>query len=166
MADNSLSEQAGALIASVGEMRKDVNRLSASNVVLAKRARRNVVLIRALAISVIFDVMLSVGLGLVALNAHDASVRASNATSVASQTKQSQLAVCTAGNSARAGQVELWDYVLTLLNLGNANQTPAQKAYLTAFQNYVDRLFAARDCEHLGATSPSPTPPPIPTVRR
>lgn len=139
-----------------------VNGLAAAFKDLHKRSRHNLFLIRMLTVSVVLDVVLSVGLGLVAFNAHDASVKASNATSVASQTRQSQFAVCTAGNAARAGQIELWHYVLTLIDVGNSVQTPAQQAYLMAFREYIDDLFASRDCNHLDITKPSPKPPPLP----
>jgi hypothetical protein len=73
----------------------------------------------------------------------------------ATATAASVTQLCQAGNTSRAQQVTLWDHILTI----SANsppplhETPAQKqqreAIARAFEAYVHRIFAPRDCTKL-----------------
>ena len=57
--------------------------------------------------------------------------------------------LCQAGNEARAQQIGLWEYILSLSH-PPPGETPAQRAQRTAvlakFDAHLHRVFAARDC--------------------
>src|SRR5205085_7345051 len=74
---------------------------------LEAASRRNLRLIRLLVGSVVFDILLSVGLGYETLKTYQLAQQAS------SLERQARVA-CLAGNDARAGQVQLWGYILDL----------------------------------------------------
>ena len=77
------------------------------------------------------------------------AVRTVTATAARNAASVNQL--CQAGNTARAQQVSLWDHVLTIAR-GPRHETPAahrrRLATERAFENYVHKVFAPRDCSH------------------
>lgn len=102
-----------------------------------------------LAISVGLDVLLSFGLGVVALETrqaqHSAEVSRSNA-----------VLTCEVSNQTRAAQVQLWTYILTL---SDQKPTPEQAEKVRKFKIYLTQVFAPRDCSDLSKVNPPPTPP-------
>jgi hypothetical protein len=111
---------------------------------LAAYGHRNRRMIWGLIISIILDLVLTVTIAIVAVQAHDANTAAAAA-------KQSELALCTAGNAARAQQVTLWTHLLTLPRApGSPPRTKAQQQEISAFGVYVKSIFHPRDCAHLG----------------
>lgn len=104
---------------------------------LVRASKRNRRLITYLAISVGLDVLLSLGLGALAWRANQLALQADSIEARA-------YATCVAGNEARAGQVELWGYILTLPP--TSPRTPAQQQQADDFKAYVERLFAPRRC--------------------
>jgi hypothetical protein len=104
---------------------------------LVRYGHRNRVLIRILGAILMFDVLLSMGLGLVAFRADQAARQANS-------TQQQQRAACIAGNEARTGNRQLWHHVLDLPP--SAPRTPAQQQQADEFSMYVDQLFAPRSC--------------------
>jgi hypothetical protein len=107
----------------------------------ATAARRSRLHIRLLALSLVFDISLSVGLGALAIKADNASKKA---TSVRAQQRSS----CTAGNEARSIESQLWNYVLN--SPPPANQTPAEAATLKQevdrFRTFIGDVFQPRVC--------------------
>lgn len=70
-------------------------------------------------------------------------------TTAAARNAASIRQLCLAGNEARAQQVTLWDHVITI-TLPPPRETPAQRRHRLAaeraFEAYVHRVFAPRDC--------------------
>jgi hypothetical protein len=95
---------------------------------------------------VVVDVVLTVVLALTGgLAVHSAQV--------ASQASKAQLALCQAGNVARAQQIVLWDHLLSVAK-APPHETAAQREQrlktVGAFRAYVHRVFRSRDCSKLG----------------
>ena len=58
-----------------------------------------------------------------------------------------QVALCEAGNTARAQQVQLWDYILGLS--AGRPQTAQQQKTAVRFRAYLSTVFKPHDCSHL-----------------
>ena len=94
---------------------------------------------------IVFDVLLTIGLAAAgALSVHAA--QAANSVSASNR------ALCQSSNVARAQQVDLWDFVLSLPS--GKPQTAQQKKNVTAFRHHLDAIFAPRDCSHIGPGNP------------
>jgi hypothetical protein len=104
---------------------------------LTRASKRNWLLIRILGISVALDLLLSVGVGYLAWQAQGLAAQANSI-------EQRARATCLAGNEARAGQIQLWHYVLDLPP--SMPRTPEQQAQVDAVRAYIDHLFAPRVC--------------------
>lgn len=93
---------------------------------------------------IIFDIALTVllsGVGYLAVHAAQS----------ASQANSAQLALCQAGNVARAQQVTLWGHLLSLPPApGSPPPSAAQEKRIAEFKAYLDTVFAPRDCSRLG----------------
>lgn len=101
----------------------------------SQRSRR---LIWGLVVSLLLDVLLSVAVAVIA-------VQANEATSTANQNRQTQIATCEAGNQSRALQLQLWTYVLDL-SAQSPRDYPGKDQQLAQFRDYIARTFAPRDC--------------------
>jgi hypothetical protein len=123
-------------------MAGELNRLGA----YGKRNRR---LIWFTIVSLAVDVALTVVVGLLAVQSHHASVTAQHASA-------SNLALCQAGNTARAQNRELWDHLIqeSLTSAPRPGETPAQRAQakkeLDGLRSYVNTIFGSRNCSALG----------------
>lgn len=104
---------------------------------LVLASRRNQRMIRLLAISLAFDVLLTLALAVVTVQT-EMVVRQANSLQAQAH------ATCLASNEARAGQVTLWHHLLDLPPA--APRTPEQQEQADAFGRYVDHLFAPRQC--------------------
>jgi hypothetical protein len=104
---------------------------------LRKAGRHRQRLIRILGASLALDILLTGGFGWLAWRA-DQSARA--AASLQAQAH----ATCLSGNEARAGQRQLWHYILDLPP--TAPRTPAQQEQADRFAVYIDSTFAPRRC--------------------
>jgi hypothetical protein len=106
---------------------------------------RNRRLIRIVAVSLIFDVLLSLGLGFAVHHAQEASDRAGRAASAT-------VVTCRSSNEARAVQTDLWDYIFTQF-AQSIDQSPAESAEravnIAKFKAYIATAFAQKDCDHL-----------------
>lgn len=89
---------------------------------------------------IVFDITLTLALALVGgISVHAAQT--------AGQANSAQLALCQAGNVARAQQVELWDYVLSITG---KPATPRQQKATEEFKHHLNVIFAPRNCEQIG----------------
>lgn len=104
---------------------------------LVRASRRHRFFIRALSVSVALDVLLS---AVVAVVAWEAVAVAQQANSIQARQHQN----CVIGNETRAGQLELWHYLLALPP--PSPRTEAEQHQADQFRTYVDRLFAPRPC--------------------
>jgi len=123
---------------------------------LSDYGHRSRTLIWGLVVSLALDVVLSVILGIVALQASDASHRATEATSVSAQNALNAKVTCEVGNESRRLQIQLWTYVLDLSST-DPSQTPQQKQQVAQFREYIKHVYSPRDC----ATTPTATPPTV-----
>lgn len=104
---------------------------------LEQASRRSRRMIHLLAFSLAFDILLSIGLGVLALRANQLAIEANSIEERARST-------CLSSNEARAGQMQLWHHVLDLPP--TAPRTAAQQQQADQFGRYVDNLFAPRKC--------------------
>ena len=96
---------------------------------------------------IVFDVLLTILLaGVGGISVH-AAQSANSANHSANQSNSAQLALCQASNTARAQQIDLWTFVISL---SKKPQTAQQKKNIEAFEKHLNVIFAARDCSHLG----------------
>lgn len=111
---------------------------------LRSYGQRNRHLIKVVAVSVVFDVVLSAGLGFAVWRAQVASDRAAAAASAT-------VVTCRSGNEARALQTQLWNFILALPP--RPDETPDQRALreesVGKFKIYVANAFAPRDCDRI-----------------
>ncbi len=95
--------------------------------------------IRWLAISIMLDVLLTIGFGYTTLRANNAANKAETNTSAIVRS-------CETSNEARANNKQLWYYIL---NLPRTNTPTAdQQKQTTDFKTFVDKTFAPRDCNN------------------
>lgn len=118
---------------------------------LATYGRRNRHLIWITIISLALDILLTAAVTVVAVQAHDASSAAVSARTAASAVAQSNRNLCLSGNAARAQQVELWNYILSL---SQSPATPAARERVAKFRARLEAIFAPRDCAHVNPKSP------------
>lgn len=128
--DSELILAVGSLIESTDSLRGEVHDLKAYG-------RRNRRLIRIVTLSVIFDVLLSFGLGY-------ATWRASRASDQAARASSALTVNCLAGNESRKIQTDLWN---TVLAFPQPNPTPEQEAQTQKFKDYIATAFVIRDCK-------------------
>ncbi len=147
MTDPDLTRQAVALTESVDTLGQTVAEL-------AGRLRRSRIALAWTVAGLTLDLLLSVALGFVAVQAKNASDTADT------NTTNARLA-CEAGNQGRETQIQLWTYVLNLAAQGAAEPTPAQAKQIAEFRAYISRVFAPRDCNN--PVSPTSAPPVTPT---
>jgi hypothetical protein len=137
-------ERIAALTEAANELVEQIHRLNVDSgqqlVTLARRASSNRRMIYALAASLALDVMLTVALLLV-------GIRATNAGNRADQVHAQQIGTCQSSNDARAAQVQLWDYILSLPS--PRPRTNEQQRQLDQFRAYVNTVFAPRDCSRI-----------------
>lgn len=128
-------------LAGVRGLQDDMQGLSNEIRDLKKQNIRSRNYIRMLAMSLVFDICLSVGLGLVAWRTNHS----------AEQARQATIAACESGNNVRKAELQLWDYVLSFPP--TQTETPQQKAQrevqTAKFRDYVHKTFATRDCSKI-----------------
>jgi hypothetical protein len=131
---------AGQLSSSLDAMAGELRRLNS-------RERVNRRMIVSLAVSLALDLVLTVIVAITAVQAHNASTRATDASAAAEHASASNTALCQASNTSRAQQIDLWNF---LLSLGKPPATAAERKVISGFRAYLDRDFAPRNCAALG----------------
>jgi hypothetical protein len=121
--------------------------LAKANEALAASGRRTRRMVIATIGSLVLDIVLTVVLAIVAVQAHSAS-------STASETRAASVVSCQASNSTRAQEVGLWTHLVQVSEAGpHPGQTPAQlkksEQELAAFLAYVGRVFTPRNCQQI-----------------
>lgn len=112
----------------------DLDQAVAALLADAKKRRRQ---IRLLFISIILDILLTIGLTGLSLVTHQLASNAENA-------QDAIIHSCQVGNEARANNKQLWAY---LLSLPTPNPpTLEQQKVRQQFADFVDKTFAPRDC--------------------
>lgn len=108
----------------------------------AKRRRRQII---ALTISLVLDILLTIGLASLAIQARDASV-------AIQKSQNSIVAGCKVGNDFRQTESNLWTHILSIQPIYQT-LTPAQQAQrdkvVSDFQTYLKTTFAPRDCSNV-----------------
>ena len=98
------------------------------------------------ALSIVFLVgLLTAGLVVEYFLLQHALSSASAAHQIAMVAQQQQNALCEAGNTARAQQVNLWQYIIQL----SPAKTEQQRENIVKFETYLNHVFAPRNCAHL-----------------
>lgn len=93
--------------------------------------------VRWLAISLILDVLLTIGFGYT-------TIRANNAASKAESSTHAIIRNCETSNEARANNKKLWDYIINLPP--TQPPTSEQQKRIADFKKFIDMTFAPRDC--------------------
>lgn len=106
--------------------------------VLAQKTSTNRRLIKLLALSVVFDILLSIGLGFIGFKAYTAGTEAKAATVVA---HVSAVASCQAGNEFRRDDRSRWQRIIDITPVAQ-RQTPQVQAFIAV----INRTDALRDC--------------------
>ncbi len=140
-----MTDDMSALLAQCHTIETKLVELSAHIVNLTAYGRRNRRLIRLLAVSLVLDVVLSLGLGWVAFNAKEASDSARRATTAAALVATDAHATCLTSNEARAVQHDLWKYVLNVPP--SRPLTATESGQRAQFRTYIDATLAPRDCD-------------------
>lgn len=145
--DREALNTARGLTEALGGVRAELERLNG-------RVRRSRHIIIALAVSLCVDVALTIILGLVAVQAHDASnqatdasSRATRATATAQHAYASNKALCEASNTSRRQTIGVWD---TLLGDLGEPKTQAARVFERSFKAYLAKTYAPRNCAALG----------------
>jgi hypothetical protein len=101
---------------------------------LTGQGRRTRLLVRWLAISIVFDVIVTVALGVLSYNAVNRS----------GDLHKSQLTACYIGDEFRSGQRELWARLIT--TFARPGESQADKEKTRQFLVYVDTKFKPVNC--------------------
>lgn len=141
----------GDLLLVVRELTDATNALHSDTKTLREEVKVSRKRERLLALSIILDLVLSIALGMVGLQAKVAGDRATAATSVAAQQKHNLELLCETGNNARAAQRQLWDSVIALSQTDvtprSFEEMEARKQRLAQFQVVLEEATQQRDCE-------------------
>lgn len=102
-----------------------------------QRNRRHIIL---LALSLLFDLVLSLVLAYGWHTNHNLAIRAET-------NRDAIVRGCETSNEARAKNKQLWAYILELPTPDGQPRTPEQQKRLDDFRMFVDDTFAPRDCQ-------------------
>lgn len=100
----------------------------------AKRKRQ----VRLLAASLVFDLLLTVGLATISLKTNETA-------HLAQSNRDAVLANCETSNDSRKNNRALWDFAFALTP--TQPPTEEQKAQTALFKEFVAKTFAERDCQ-------------------
>ena len=120
--------------------RLEKNPISESIAVLEKAAKKQQRTNKLLALSIVFDIILSFGLTYGWHQNHQLASRAES-------NKSALIRSCETSNEARAKNREIWNYVLEISN--RPNQTPEQQKTRDDFIMKLDDTFAPRNCNEI-----------------
>lgn len=113
------------------------NDIDKSVATLIKGAHRQRRAIRLLAVSIVLDFILTIGLTVV-------SVKTNEVARLAQSNKEAVIANCETANESRANQLKLWQYVFDIPP--TVPRTPEQDKRVGEFKVFIDKTFAQRNC--------------------
>ena len=128
----TIAETANQLVGAVGVMNDRLEATNVSMVNLAAVTRRSKRQIRVLAVSLVFDVLLSVGLAFALSRSKEA----------VDQNREAVRVACVEANRSRAGSVALWEGIAAAA----PPSTPEQQQRTDAVLALVHQTYAPRDC--------------------
>lgn len=126
----SFEQSSKGLIESIAELLRD--------------GKRNRFFIRLLALSLVFDIGLSLGLGFVAYKARDASQKAARATTQVALAKSLTKLNCDSANDTRAAARHVWAFILT--EEGKGSVTKAEKDQVAGLKKTILVAYAPHIC--------------------
>lgn len=101
----------------------------------ARKRKRQMILLTS---SVVFDLLLTVGLSVMSVQTHRLASRSeSNKTAI--------IRTCESNNNSRANNKELWTYLLSQPPTEPVD--PGRQAKIDQFRAFVNKTFAPRDCK-------------------
>jgi hypothetical protein len=139
-ASGDLVAVAQALTASMDGLAQQVGVLNAQVDAQESYGRRNRRMIWGLVVSLLLDAILTVVIVTV-------KVQANRASDQTAQVRTQQITTCVSTNEARALNVQLWEYVLTIPP--SQQLTEEQKKRISDFRVFLRRTFAPRDCSKI-----------------
>jgi hypothetical protein len=108
----------------------------------AGRRRRQIIW---LAVSLVLDIFLTIGFGVLAVQARETSL-------ATAKTQATLVSGCQTSNEFRRTEAGLWEHILSLQPI-MTNLTPEQQAQrdktIAEFQVYLKTTFAPRDCNNI-----------------
>jgi hypothetical protein len=131
---------AQALTSSMDGLAEQVGTLNAQVEAQESYGRRNRRMIWGLVVSLLLDAVLTVVIATVAVQANHASDRAT-------QVRNQQISTCLSTNEARALNIRLWEYVLTIPP--SQQRTEEQVKRIADFKVFLRKTFAPRDCSKI-----------------
>lgn len=137
------NEQQHAAIAAAIRLQGSVIDLKEEIAALRDYGQRSRKIIWSLAVSLVLDVLLSIVVVVVAIQAKDANT-------LAQANQQTQIATCESTNQSRQVAVNLWRYVLDASAKDPKNQTPERVKQIEDFRAYMESAYQPRDCSKIG----------------
>lgn len=139
--------------------------LATANAATAKAGRLNRIMVLITWAGGVVDIALTIVVAVFAFQAHAADdnataahaaaraarVAAADARTIARLADHDSKALCLSSNVARAQQIGLWDY---LISLSTGPRTEAEQKLLAKFEHHLRAIYAPRDCDHLTPGNP------------
>lgn len=97
------------------------------------------------------DLILTIVIAFVAVQARHADGSALAAREVARVAAHDNKALCLSGNKSRAQQLGAWTYLITL---ARASPDRQQQINISKFEQRLRLIYAPRDCTHISSRSP------------
>lgn len=76
-----------------------------------------------------------------------------------------QVVACENRNEQAKGHRNLWTYVIEVSKTNNPDSSYTREHYYEEMQQYINELYAARDCSNLDKNYPVPEPPQPPRAK-
>lgn len=105
---------------------------------LAKGVSRQRRAIRLLAVSIVLEFVLTIGVAVIAFKTNEAL-------NLSQSNKDAVIANCETANDSRKNQLALWNYVFAIPP--SQPPTPDQQTRAKEFKSFVDITFQPRDCQ-------------------
>lgn len=152
---DNLSQKADLLISTMGvlassqeTLSNDVKQLAEATEVntatiakVDKKSQRSREFIYGIIVSVVFDIAMSVGFGILAVQAHRAADKANDSL-------HTQKISCDASNISRSDNKQVWHDLFDFLTEDN-KITPEQLPRLKVLSDKITIIFAPRDCNQI-----------------
>lgn len=128
------------------EKKLENNPIDSSIAELIKDAGRRRRQIMFLGISLMLDVLLTIGFAYLSIQARDTAIEVQNS-------KDTLIANCQVGNEFRKTEADLWNHILEIQPANQSSLTPEQEAKrqktIADFREYLKTTFAPRDCNNI-----------------